>query len=107
MLRDGSSRAQEAETALWPVSLRPLRSRWCRVRVETDEGAYVGSLRLDGGTASLRDTLDGRRVYLALWDAVHEASQERHGFLVIHKSAIRQVSIIGRASAPAGTPAEA
>jgi hypothetical protein len=77
------------------------------VKVDTDEGAYLGCLRLDGSRSTLHDALDDGRAYLALWEAVHEDSREQRGFLVIHKSAIRQVALLGRAAAPAGSSEEA
>jgi len=76
------------------------RSRWCRVRVETDAGAYVGSLEL--GAAGLRELVDGERAYLGLWDAELEGAPGVHDFLALHKGAICSVVVVGegRQAAP-------
>jgi hypothetical protein len=75
--------------------LRARRRRWVRVRVDTDEGAYVGSLRLDGPTGGLHELVEDDRSYLALWSATHESSGAVEEFVAIHKSAIRLVVLIG------------
>lgn len=69
------------------------RSRWCRVRVETDAGAYVGSLEL--GAAGLRELVDGERAYLGLWNAELEGSPGVLDFLALHKGAICSVVVVG------------
>lgn len=73
-------------------SRRP-RQRWCRVRVETDAGAYVGSLEL--GAVGLRELVDDERSYLGLWNAELEGSQGVEEFLALHKGAICSVVVVG------------
>jgi hypothetical protein len=71
------------------------RRRWVEVKVDTDGGAYVGSLCLDGSTGSLRELVEGDRSYLGLWRATHESSGAFEEFMAIHKSAIRVVVMLG------------
>jgi len=75
------------------------RRRWVRVKVDTDEGTYVGNLRLEGPAGSLRELVEGERTYLALWSATHESSGVVEEFVAIHKSTIRLVVLLG-ASGP-------
>lgn len=81
------------------------RRGWARVKVDTDGGTYVGSVRLDGPAGGLRELVDADRSYLALWNATHESSGALEEFVAIHKSAIRVVVQLG-ASGPRGTGAE-
>ncbi len=71
------------------------RSRWVRVKVDTDGGTYVGSLRLDGPAGGLRELVEADRSYLSLWSATHESSGAVEEFVAIHKSAIRVVVQLG------------
>ena len=71
------------------------RRRWVRVKVDTDGGTYVGSLRLDGPAGSLRELVEADRSYLALWSATHESSGAVEEFVAIHKSSIRVVVQLG------------
>jgi hypothetical protein len=68
------------------------RSRWCRVRIETDLGVYVASLEL--GSVGLRELVDDQRAYLGLWDAKLEGTQISERFLALHKGAICSVVVI-------------
>jgi hypothetical protein len=88
-------------------SRRSTRRRWFRVRVETDEGAYVGSLRLAGPAGTLRALIDDERTYLALWDVTEERSGAREDHLAIHKVAIRNVVLLGSAREHPAAGAEA
>ena len=81
------------------------RRRWVRVKVDTDEGTYVGSVHLDGPAVGLRELVEGDRSYLALWSATHESSGVVEEFVAIHKSAIRLVLLLG-ASSPRGAGGE-
>lgn len=76
---------------------RPL---WVRVRVETDEGAYMGRVRLDGSRGTIRELIDDERAYLAVWDATEEPAGTRDDFVAIHKGAIRYVVVLGRNAEP-------
>lgn len=78
-----------------PSGGRRGRKRWFRVRVETDEGAYVGRLRLEGRWGTLRDTVDDGRAYLGVWNATEEGSGSREDFVAIHKGVIRSVVLLG------------
>lgn len=71
------------------------RYRWVRVRVDTDGGTYVGTVRLDGPAGGLRELVEADRSYLALWSAIHESSGAVEEFVAIHKSAIRVVVLLG------------
>ena len=81
------------------------RRRWVRVKVDTDGGTYVGSVRLDGPAGGLRELVEADRSYLALWSATHESSGAVEEFVAIHKSAIRVVVLLG-ASGPRGAGGE-
>lgn len=79
------------------------RRRWFRVRIVTEDGAYVGSLRLEPGCSALRHLLDDERAYLSLWDARREGFSAVEEFVAIHKVGIRYAVVIGRdATAGAG-----
>jgi hypothetical protein len=77
------------------------RLRWFQVKVQTDEGAYVGSLRLAGRRSALSELLDDGRVYLTLWEATRDGMPVAQGFVAIHKAAIRCVVVIGDGERPA------
>ena len=83
------------------------RRRWYRVRVQTDEGPYVGSLRLDTSRNSLRalrDLIEEERAYLALWEVTREGSDTVEDYMAIHKGAVRFVVLLGPAGSPGGEP---
>jgi hypothetical protein len=82
------------------------RKRWFRVRVETDEGAIVGRLRLGRAHGTLRETVDDDRAYLGVWHATEEGSASPEEFVAIHKGAIRSVVLLGEDDVPPA-PAEA
>lgn len=86
---------------------RSTRPRWFRVRVETDNGAFVGNVRLAGPAATLRGLIDDERTYLAVWDVIEERSGAREDHLAIHKAAIRYVLLLGNARERTGAGAEA
>ncbi len=71
------------------------RPRWLRVRVETDEGAYVGRVRLEGH-GSLRELVSDDRAYLALWGVTEQRSGRRDDFVALHKGAIRYVVTLSK-----------
>jgi hypothetical protein len=73
--------------------VRRTRERWCRVRVETDAGAYVASLEL--GAAGLRELVDDERTYLGLWNAEQEGTPGVEEFLALHKGSICSVMVVG------------
>ncbi|HXK12582.1 MAG TPA: hypothetical protein VMT70_23300 [Vicinamibacteria bacterium] len=73
------------------------RLRWFQVRVHTDEGVYVGSLRLSGSRSALSELIDTGRHYLTLWDAAREDEPVKEGFVALHKAAIRLVEVVGSA----------
>lgn len=72
---------------------RRTRPRWCRVRVETDAGAYFASLEL--GAVGLRELVDDERTYLGLWNAEREGSPGVEEFLALHKGTICSVVVVG------------
>jgi hypothetical protein len=81
------------------------RRRWYRVRVQTDDGPYFGSVRLDSARHSLRalrELVEEERAYLALWDVTRENSDATEEYLAIHKRAVRFVTLLGPASTPGG-----
>ncbi len=86
---------------------RSTRPRWCRARVETDDGVYVGSVRLAGSAGTLRDLIDDERTHLALWDVAEERSGAREDHLAIHKVAIRCVVLLGNLRERGAAGAEA
>ncbi len=89
-----TSRDQRMEHAASRVKAGCTKRRWARVRVLTDESAYVGRLRLESTRTALHDLLADARTYLALWDAAPEGSAQRREFVAIHKSAIRTVILL-------------
>jgi hypothetical protein len=70
------------------------RRRWVNVRVLTDDGSYLGRLRLEGARTALHDLIADERAYLALWDARREG-ETRAEFVAIHKGVIRAVVLLG------------
>jgi len=85
--------------------LRRTRQRWCRVRVETDAGAYVASLEL--GAVGLRERVDDERTYLGLWNAEREGSHGVEEFLALHKGTICSVVVVGEERQAPPQPQEA
>jgi len=80
--------------------------RWNRVRVETDQGCFLGwvPLRVRGG--GLRDWVDDARVYLGVWDAQREGSDTAvHEYLAIHRNAVRFVTVLDQADRPGSSGA--
>lgn len=71
------------------------RRRWFKVRVATDDGIVLGSLRLDAGHSALRELLDDERSYLSLWGVQREGWDEVQEFVAIHKNVIRHVAVVG------------
>ena len=83
-------------------SARPAARRLVRVRVTTDDGVWLGRLRLDAGRSALHELVGDDRAYLSLWDACREdLSGGAEEFLAVHKAAIRCVVVIGDDAAPA------
>jgi hypothetical protein len=70
------------------------RRRWVNVRVLTDDGSYLGRLRLENARTALHDLIADERAYLALWDAKREGEAEVE-FVAIHKGVIRAVVLLG------------
>ncbi len=76
------------------------RRRWVSVRVLTDDGSYVGKIRLEGARTALHDLLADDRAYLALWDAAREGEPALE-FVAIHKGVIRAVVLLGEVAGAA------
>ena len=95
---------QREETAVAaPVEVSRSRRRWYRVRVQTDEGPYVGSLRLDTARPSLRalrDLVEEDRAYLSLWNVTREGSGVVEGYMALHKGAVRFVVLLEPTRSP-------
>ena len=94
LLKTRPTRSRDTLPAKGPGRSGARRGRWVRVKVDTDEGAYVGRVRLDGPAGSLRELVEADRHYLALWSATHESSGGVEEFVAIHKSAIRVVVLL-------------
>ena len=76
--------------------VRPGAQRLVRVRVTTDDGVWLGRLRLDAGRSALHELVGDDRAYLSLWDACREdLPGDAEEFLAVHKAAIRCVVVIG------------
>lgn len=99
-VKTAAGRSADALPATVPGRSGARRRRWVRVKVDTDEGTYVGSVRLDGPAGGLRELVEGDRSYLALWSATHESSGAVEDFVAIHKSAIRLVMLVGASGPP-------
>src|SRR5512138_1201038 len=81
-----------------PVAAAPKaggRRRWVTVRVLTDDGSYLGKLRLEAGLTALHDLMADARAYIALWDATREGQATGAEFVAIHKGVIRAVVLLG------------
>ena len=102
----GLGAAQGRRPAVEGGASRSGRRRWFKVRIVTEDGSYLGSLRLEPGSSALRQLLDDDRSYLSLWDARREGSAAVEEFLAIHKVAIRYAVVIGH-DAVAGAAGEA
>jgi hypothetical protein len=59
--------------------------------VVTEDGIYVGRVRLEGGDRSLSELVSDDRAYLGLWGAIHEPSGRQDDFVALHKGTIRYV----------------
>lgn len=82
------------------------RARWIRVRVVTEDGGYVGKVKLEGGSRSLSDLVGDGRAYLGVWSAIHESSGREEDFIALHKASVRYVVQLSEGAATAA-PAEA
>ncbi len=71
------------------------RRRWFTVRIATEDGSYLGLLRLDQGRSALRELIDDDRTYLSLWDARREGTGDVAEFVAIHKATIHYVVVVG------------
>lgn len=95
MLQASAEEIDEGRALDGPGTARRSRRRWFRVRVATEDGSYLGSLRLEPGRSALRELIDDERTYLSLWNACREDSDGVEEFLAIHKVAIRYVVVVG------------
>ncbi len=93
MQRRSSATRTQGKTERAGERPRRTRQRWCRVRVETDAGAYVASLEL--GSVGLRQLVDDERTYLGLWNAQQEGTPGVEEFLALHKGSICSVIVVG------------
>jgi hypothetical protein len=65
------------------------------VRVETDQGCFVGWVALRAAGDGLREWVDGARAYLGVWDARREGTDTPvQEYLAIHRNAVRLVTVI-------------
>ena len=71
------------------------RRRWFTVRIATEDGSYLGLLRLEKGRSALRELIDDDRTYLSLWDARREGTGDVVEFVAIHKATIHYVVVVG------------
>ncbi len=72
------------------------RRRWFRIRIATDEGCYLGHVRLEKDRSALNELIDDDRAYLAVWNARREGTGDVVEFLAINKAAIRYVVVDGQ-----------
>jgi hypothetical protein len=89
----------------WVKQGEAARPRWIRVRAVTDDGAYVGRLKLQGKDHSLTDVVADARAYLGLWSVVQEPSGQRDEFVALHKGTIRYVVQLAGVDAADAKPA--
>jgi hypothetical protein len=70
------------------------RARWATVRVETDEGIYIGRMFIPEMKKRLSDVLCDERMFVALTEASKDGAPMMESFVAINKSFVRTVRVL-------------
>ena len=80
---------------------QPARARWASVRIETDEGVYVGRMFIPEMKKRLSDVLCDDRPFIALTGVTKDHSAIEEPFVAINKRFVRTVRVIQEMEAEA------
>jgi len=69
-------------------------ARWATVRVETDNGVYVGRLYVADAKTRVSDVLSDDRQFLSLADVSMNDGQDLESFMAVNKHFIRTLRIL-------------
>lgn len=70
------------------------RARWATVRVETDDGVYVGRMYVPETKKRLSDVLCDDRPFVSLTEVSKDDVELAESFVAINKSFIRTVRVL-------------
>jgi hypothetical protein len=70
------------------------RARWATVRVETDEGVYIGKMFIPEMKKRLSDVLCDERMFVALTEPSKDGAPMMESFVAINKSFVRTVRVL-------------
>lgn len=69
-------------------------ARWATVRVETDNGVYVGRLYVADASKRVSDVLSDDRQFLSLADVSMNDGEHLESFMAVNKHFIRTLRIV-------------
>lgn len=78
---------------------QPARARWATVRIETDEGVYVGRMFIPEMKKRLSDVLCDDRPFIALTAVSRDHSALEESFVAINKRFVRTVRVLQESDA--------
>jgi hypothetical protein len=70
------------------------RARWATVRVETDDGIYVGRMFIPEMKKRLSDVLCDERPFICLTEPTKDAAPMMESFVAVNKSFVRTVRVL-------------
>jgi hypothetical protein len=70
------------------------KARWATVRVETDNGVYVGRLYVADARKRVSDVLSDDRQFLSLADVSMNDGEHLESFMAVNKQFIRTLRIL-------------
>ena len=70
------------------------RARWATVRVETDDGVYVGRMFIPEMKKRLSDVLCDERPFIMLTEPTKDAAPMMEAFVAVNKSFVRTVRVL-------------
>jgi hypothetical protein len=89
---------EEKQVAATFPSIQPSshagRARWATVRVETDDGIYVGRMFIPEMKKRLSDVLCDERPFICLTEPTKDAAPMMESFVAVNKSFVRTVRVL-------------
>ncbi|MET0553933.1 MAG: hypothetical protein ABW221_12895 [Vicinamibacteria bacterium] len=70
------------------------RARWATVRVETDDGVYIGRMFIPEMKKRLSDVLCDERPFILLTEPTKDAAPMRESFVAVNKTFVRTVRVL-------------
>jgi hypothetical protein len=75
------------------------RAKWATVRIETDEGVYVGRIYVPETKKRLSDVLSDDRPFLSLTEVSVNDSERVEQFIALNKRYVRTVRVLNEGEA--------